>query len=95
MLSAQHLHIWPRGTFMLIALPNKDNSWTCTLFMPMNEFPFLLESEEEVILSFFKKYFKDFMDLIQPTYLIDQVKNGKAQTLISIKVNVLLNLRKF
>lgn len=28
------LHIWPRGTFMLIALPNADGSFTCTLFMP-------------------------------------------------------------
>ncbi len=28
------LHIWPRGTFMLIALPNEDGSFTCTLFLP-------------------------------------------------------------
>lgn len=28
------LHIWPRGTYMLIALPNQDGSFTCTLFMP-------------------------------------------------------------
>lgn len=27
------LHIWPRGSFMLIALPNLDGSYTCTLFM--------------------------------------------------------------
>jgi kynurenine 3-monooxygenase len=29
------LHIWPRGTFMLIALPNTDGSFTCTLFLPL------------------------------------------------------------
>ncbi|MCB0575717.1 MAG: kynurenine 3-monooxygenase, partial [Saprospiraceae bacterium] len=28
------LHIWPRGNFMLIALPNADGSFTCTLFLP-------------------------------------------------------------
>lgn len=28
------LHIWPRGTYMLIALPNLDGSFTCTLFLP-------------------------------------------------------------
>lgn len=28
------LHIWPRGQFMLIALPNRDGSFTCTLFLP-------------------------------------------------------------
>jgi kynurenine 3-monooxygenase len=27
-------HIWPRGEYMLIALPNLDGSFTCTLFMP-------------------------------------------------------------
>jgi kynurenine 3-monooxygenase len=31
---AHALHIWPRGTFMLIALPNFDGSFTCTLFLP-------------------------------------------------------------
>ena len=28
------LHIWPRGNYMMIALPNPDGSYTCTLFMP-------------------------------------------------------------
>jgi kynurenine 3-monooxygenase len=28
------LHIWPRGTSMMIALPNPDHSFTCTLFWP-------------------------------------------------------------
>ena len=29
------LHIWPRGNFMLMGLANLDNSFTCTLFMPI------------------------------------------------------------
>lgn len=33
-LPADHLHIWPRGALMLIALPNVDGSFTATLFMP-------------------------------------------------------------
>jgi len=72
---------------MLIALPNKDKSWTCTLFMPMDQFPLILESENEDILRFFNEYFKDFMDLIQPEHLLNQVTNGKARTLMSIKVS--------
>jgi len=28
------LHIWPRGEYMLIALPNPDKTFTCTLFFP-------------------------------------------------------------
>jgi kynurenine 3-monooxygenase len=32
------LHIWPRGGFMMIALPNPDRSFTCTLFLAHDEF---------------------------------------------------------
>ncbi|WP_406105490.1 FAD-dependent oxidoreductase [Micromonospora globbae] len=33
-LEPDALHIWPRGTSMMIALPNPDRSFTCTLFWP-------------------------------------------------------------
>ena len=33
-LDKHSFHIWPRGRFMLIAMPNLDGSFTCTLFMP-------------------------------------------------------------
>ncbi len=33
-MDSQSLHIWPRGGFMLIALPNLDRSFTATLFLP-------------------------------------------------------------
>ena len=33
-LEKHALHIWPRGSYMLIALPNEDASFTCTLFLP-------------------------------------------------------------
>ncbi|MFN4257942.1 MAG: FAD-dependent oxidoreductase [Gemmataceae bacterium] len=33
-LEPNALHIWPRRTFMMIALPNRDGSFTCTLFYP-------------------------------------------------------------
>ncbi len=33
-LEKHALHIWPRGSHMLIALPNEDGSFTCTLFLP-------------------------------------------------------------
>ena len=36
-LEPNALHIWPRGNYMLIALPNMDGSFTCTLFFPYEE----------------------------------------------------------
>jgi len=34
LLEPNALHIWPRGSFMMIALPNRDGSFTCTVFLP-------------------------------------------------------------
>lgn len=59
------LHIWPRGQFMLIALPNMDGSFTCTLFMPYegkNSFHNLKTDEE--VKQFFQKTFPDFYELM-------------------------------
>ncbi|XP_050440895.1 kynurenine 3-monooxygenase isoform X2 [Adelges cooleyi] len=84
-LSPGHLHIWPRGTFMLIALPNKDKSWTCTLFMPMDEFSLIIEAGREKVLAFFIKNFKDFTELVGINDLIFQLTSGKPRPLISIK----------
>ena len=36
-ISKEHLHIWPRGDYMLIALPNMDGSFTVTLFLSYSE----------------------------------------------------------
>lgn len=56
------LHIWPRGRFMLIALPNEDGSFTCTLFMPYDgdKHAFNELKTDEHIDEFFKTVFPDF-----------------------------------
>jgi kynurenine 3-monooxygenase len=60
------LHIWPRGRFMLIALPNEDGSFTCTLFMPHtgdeNAFDKLIS--KEAVNNFFKTTFPDFYEMM-------------------------------
>ena len=60
------LHIWPRGRFMLIALPNEDGSFTCTLFMPYDnhEYAFNDLDSDEKINVFFKTIFPDFHALM-------------------------------
>lgn len=60
------LHIWPRGRFMLIALPNEDGPFTCTLFMPYENHDHAfndLDTDEKVD-DFFKKVFPDFYDMM-------------------------------
>ena len=60
-LPVNYLHIWPRGSFMLIALPNQDKSFTCTLFMPLTMFNEI--KTEMDLLEFFEKYFADTIKL--------------------------------
>jgi kynurenine 3-monooxygenase len=59
------LHIWPRGSFMMIALPNADRSFTCTLFWPF-EGPhgFAALTTEASVLDYFRDQFPDVVPLI-------------------------------
>lgn len=61
-MPANFLHIWPRNTFMLIALPNLDKSFTTTLFMPFKKFADL--TTPETIVHFFRNVFPDALFLI-------------------------------
>ena len=64
-LEVNALHIWPRGNYMLIALPNMDGSFTCTLFFPYDgEHSFNNLKTEQQVHDFFKAVFPDTLDLI-------------------------------
>jgi len=72
------LHIWPRGNHMLIALPNADGSFTCTLFLPFEgEVSFEKLKTDDDVLGFFQKYFPDTIPLM-PTLLRDFWANPTA-----------------
>ena len=59
------LHIWARGSFMMIALPNFDGSFTCTLFLAHNgENSFEQLSDEKSLMNFFEKNFADAIPLM-------------------------------
>ncbi|MCF1420163.1 FAD-dependent oxidoreductase [Mangrovimonas futianensis] len=60
------LHIWGRESFMLIALPNLDGSFTVTLFLSYDEgeYNFNNLTTKENVLEFFGKYFKDALELM-------------------------------
>ena len=70
------LHIWPRGNHMLIALPNNDCSFTCTLFFPMTgATSFETVKTEKDILDLFQSQFYDAIKLI-PNLVEDFQKNS-------------------
>jgi kynurenine 3-monooxygenase len=59
-LEPHALHIWPRKNFMLIALPNLDGSFTCTLFLPFaGEASFAAIEGAEASERFFAATFPD------------------------------------
>lgn len=82
-MTPNHLHIWPRGEFMMIALPNQDSSWTVTLFMPFQRFNKL--STREKIVGFFKETFPDSLSLIGENELVAVFSQKKPSSLVSIK----------
>lgn len=74
-LKKNALHIWPRGNFMLIALPNTDGSFTCTLFLPFDGNPsFDMLKNEQRVTSFFQEHFVDVCPLM-PTLMEDFFTN--------------------
>ncbi|NNK87902.1 MAG: FAD-dependent monooxygenase, partial [Flavobacteriaceae bacterium] len=60
------LHIWPRGDYMLIALPNLDGSFTVTLFLSYSEgdYNFDMLTEPEAVMDFFRNEFPDALALM-------------------------------
>ncbi|MNK06959.1 Kynurenine 3-monooxygenase [compost metagenome] len=78
------LHIWPRQDFMLIALPNLDGSFTCTLFMPfVGENSFESLKDKETLEAFFATHFPSTVDVI-PKLVEDFFKNPTS-TLVTMK----------
>lgn len=78
------LHIWPRGQFMLIALPNLDKTFTCTLFFPFEgEKSFEAIDTKEKMLDFFNKTFPDAVALM-PT-LADDYFSNPVSSLVTVK----------
>lgn len=78
------LHIWPRGNYMLIALPNTDGSFTCTLFFPFDGEPSFhsLDTKEKVD-AFFKTTFADAYDLMPA--LKEDFFHNPTSSLVTVK----------
>lgn len=65
-LEKNALHIWPRKDFMLIALPNPDGTFTCTLFLNYSgSLSFESLQERSAVQAFFESNFADAMDYLE------------------------------
>jgi kynurenine 3-monooxygenase len=64
-LETHALHIWPRGNFMLIALPNIDGTFACILFLPLEgDDSFAQLTSSSSVMDFFRSNFPDTTPLM-------------------------------
>src|SRR5436853_2723106 len=83
-MEKEALHIWPRKSFMMIALPNPDGSFTCTLFWEF-EGPcsFASTKTDDEIRHFFEQEFPDAVPLMPS--LLDEFKTNPTGSLVTIR----------
>ena len=84
LLEKNALHIWPRESFMMIALPNPDGSFTCTLFFPFEgQQSFGSLNSNQKIQEFFAAVFPDAVPLMPE--LLNDYNTNPTSSLISVK----------
>jgi kynurenine 3-monooxygenase len=84
-ISPNHLHIWPAGSFMFIALPSLDKSFVCTLFGPVELFTQLEQGPDDDLIKMFDKHFPGVTSYIEPVDLVAQFKRNPHLPLVNIK----------
>ena len=78
------LHIWPRKSFMMIALPNPDGSFTCTLFWEFGRpRSFATTRTDDEVCDFFWEEFPDAVPLM-PT-LLNDFRQNPTGSLVTIR----------
>jgi len=84
LLEKNALHIWPRKDYMLIALPNREGTFTGTLFFPFEgELSFEHLKTREKVSSFFRKTFPDVVPMIPD--LEGQFLTHPTSSLVTVK----------
>jgi kynurenine 3-monooxygenase len=83
-MEREALHIWPRKSFMMIALPNPDGSFTCTLFWEF-EGPrsFKSTKADDDVRRFFEEEFPDAMPLMPK--LLEEFRSNPTGSLVTIR----------
>lgn len=80
------LHIWPRGEFMMIALPNPNGSFTCTLFLAYEgTYSFENLKTEKQVVDFFNEHFADSVPMMPN--LVEDFFGNPTGSLATIRCN--------
>ena len=83
-MDVNSLHIWPRSSFLMIALPNPGGNFTCTLFMPFEgEVSLEKLNTKEAVTSFFETYFPDTLSMMPN--LVDDFLNNPTGNLATMR----------
>ena len=83
-LDPHALHIWPRGEFMLIALPNPGGDFTATLFAPNEgDRSFAALSKPEAVSLFFKREFPNVVPMVPD--LVEQFFQNPTGRLATVR----------
>ncbi len=83
-LEKNALHIWPRGQYMMIALPNLDGSFTCTLFFPYEgPHSFAALQTPEQVQAFFQEVFPDAVSLMPE--LVEDFFQNPTGSLVTVR----------
>jgi kynurenine 3-monooxygenase len=80
-LDPDALHIWPRGSSMMIALPNLDRSFTCTLFWPKDELAAPRNADE--VTAYFRANYPDVLPLMPQ--LADDFAHNPVGSLVTVR----------
>ena len=79
-------HLWPRDDFLLMALPNSDGSFTCTLYLnEQGEISFTSLTDSHAVEAFFQRYFSDVLPLLENP--IEEFLNKTANPLFLVSVD--------
>ncbi len=79
------LHIWPRGGAMMIALPNADKSFTCTLFWPFEGELSFDEASRIGVRTFFQREYRDVLG-VMPT-LAEDFERNPVSSLVTVRTS--------
>lgn len=79
------LHIWPRGNFMLMALPNPNGTFTCTLFAPYegHDESFANWQDDAAVMALFERQFPDVLPLLPN--LLDDWNDHPTASLVMVR----------